>query len=187
MIELCFPPASLINFHILLNNKCDPGKLYTELPIDDTIVSLRLRGHVPYQSLEICLKLGSEHKTIKIFTDTMNITPCKSLADVVAVVNKISEISGINFGVDEIKEIMVIHRYKIPLGSDINKFSNDGFTLKTSGVYPIIKYKYEIPGGVDHRDKYTSFRICGQNVTQTSPNEVIAHESFIRFMGKLAN
>lgn len=156
-------------------NKYDPRKLYTELPpINDTIVSLKLRAHKPHQSLQILLKLGSEHNNIQLFTDNMKVTSCKSSNDAIGEIN-------------HIKEIMVVHQHQISLGSDISKLSNEGFTVEATGIYPIIKYKYEIPGGVDHQYHHVYFKIFNQNVTQTSPNDVIARETFIKFMSKLAN
>ena len=75
MTGLCFPPASLMNVHVYLKNKCNPERLYSELSIDDFIISLKPKG----AGLDIILKLGLEFRTIRLFKNCINIISCKNL------------------------------------------------------------------------------------------------------------
>ena len=84
-----------------------------------------------------------------------------------------------------IKKQMVTHKYQLPFEIDFDKFPIGEFTIKKSGLGFLINLKYNIPGGVDHKQCNTSFRVRGLNVIQTSTNTVIAHESFIKFIHKL--
>lgn len=161
-----FPPAFLIHFHVYFKNKCDPQKLYNELPINDVIVSLKPKR----LCLDICLGLGLKFVAIRLFSSHINIMSCKNLDEAHAIINKFSEVSNVQFDIVEIKEAMVIHKYQIPLG---------GLTTHHS---KIIKLKDSIG-----KNSYTSFRINGQNITQTSRNSSIAYESFCNFINKINN
>lgn len=174
MIEL--PPASLICFSVFFAEAHDLEKIQAELRNTDKILHIKPK----LQYLEIGIALGSKIVRMRLYERHMHIIHCKSLNEVNDIIDIFIDTLNVQFDITEIKEVSVIHKYKVPFSIDMNKFSDGEFT-SSLGKMKIVK----LQNSGDKRS-HTSFLINGQNVTQTSLNSLIAYDAFHKFMDKIS-
>jgi len=166
MSDLFLPPISSMCVRIYFSNKCNPEKLYNKLPITKDIMALRLK----FSRLDIDINLDTKFRTIRLFRNCMNILSCKNLDEANAIIRKFSQVSGINFNITEIKELMVTHKYQIPFHIDIDKILDTDFIKLSPKIIEL---------------EHTSFFVNGRNIIQVSSNSERAHESFVNFTNKI--
>lgn len=194
MDTLKLPKPSSMLLMVKFTNKCDPRKLFETLPINDDIVSLKLKeykhsDHHPTNQeehvfleilsgiqscikcdyVEIMIKFKSKYKQVKLYNDKAVLQECRSRQEGLKILNIILTYMKptAELHIDKVETKLIRYTYKIPIDLNIDTISlHEDFKIHTYEKIRVIKYNQ------------TSFILCGDIVTQSSINEEEAEHAF---------
>lgn len=208
MEQISLPPVSTMNIIAIFKQKCNLQELFVRLPVTDKIVSIRFRDEdgsnisrneelsgseqillkylegmrqISPNYIQVELKIGRKHKSMKLYESKATILGCTSIAEgseIIEEINNVIREPGYKFQleIDQIYENLLSYKHKIKV--DIAKVGNHFsqkkiFSVKQSEKSCTIKYKG------------SQFRIYPDRIIQTSKciNEAI--EAFTVFIKEL--